>query len=71
MSATPKKADPPHAITEPPDPHHTATGEWRCYQCKRVLKGTFLRPVIPWEHKPDPPPKSENLVDMPGLATTE
>ncbi len=47
-----------------PDPHHTATGDWQCYICKRPLMGTYLRPVIPWRHRPDPAP-------VPGLGTTE
>jgi hypothetical protein len=71
VSATPQKKEPPHPVSATPDPHHDATGNWSCYSCKRPLKGTFLRPVIPWEHKADPPPKSEDLVSMPGLATTE
>lgn len=62
-----------------PDPHHTATGEWVCFawlddaqkvRCSRPLKGSYLRPVIPWEHRPvkvDP----ETTTELPGLGTTE
>lgn len=41
-----------------------------CYVCKRELKGSYLRPVIPWEHKPEPKPKADKT-ELPGLATTE
>lgn len=58
-------------VEHQPDPHHSATGDWHCYKCKRPLKGSFMRPVVPWEHKAEKPPQVEKEVEMPGLATTE
>lgn len=57
---------PAHVI----DPHHRATGEWACWECGRLLRGTYLRPVIPWEHRPEPPPAKDPTV-ADGLETTE
>ena len=57
-------------IDHEPDPHHTATGTWSCYVCKRPLMGTFLRPVIPWKHKPERP-RADDVTILPGLGTTE
>ncbi len=53
-----------------PDPHHIAQGEWVCYVCKRSLKGSFLRPVLPWEHRPEKVAR-ETETTLPGLGTTE
>lgn len=46
------------------------SGDWICYQCKRPLKGTYMRPVIPWQHRPDPPP-ARDKTEIAGLETTE
>lgn len=69
-----------NAGTEHPvDPHHTAQGDWVCFawlddaqkvRCNRPLKGSYLRPVIPWEHKPAPPAARDETA-LPGLGTTE
>ena len=56
--STPKKEiDPNHPI----DPHHHSTGDWWCYTCKRKLKGSFMRPVIPWQHSDAPPPQDDPI----------
>jgi len=53
-----------------PDPHHTATGEWQCYVCKRPLMGSYMRPVVPWVHRPEKV-EQETETRLPGLGTTE
>lgn len=53
-----------------PDPHHRSTGEWSCYRCGRLLKGSYLRPILPWEHREDPTPPAD-ATKLPGLGTTE
>ncbi|HEY8836731.1 MAG TPA: hypothetical protein VIO16_03435 [Dehalococcoidia bacterium] len=52
------------------DPHHTATGEWFCYECRRPLAGSYLRPVVPWQHRPEKPTAKDETV-VAGLETTE
>ncbi len=54
-----------------PDPHHTATGEWQCYTCKRPLKGSYLRPVVPWQHRPEALAVQQDATATPTLSTTE
>lgn len=55
-----------------PDPHHIPQGEWICAVkgCGRPLKGSYLRPVIPWEHRPEKV-ATETETRLPGLGTTE
>jgi hypothetical protein len=64
-----------------PDPHFSVgavmdgdridlqSGDWICYKCKRPLKGTYNRPVLPWEHRPSKAVKE--ATELPGLGTTE
>lgn len=56
--------------THDPDPHHTPQGDWICAVCKWPLKGSYLRPVIPWEHRPVPTVAADETA-LPGLGTTE
>jgi hypothetical protein len=70
------------ATPHEPDPHLTVgaimdgdsvwmqSGDWSCYKCKVPLKGTYLRPVLPWEHRP-PRRQAVDATELPGLATTE
>jgi hypothetical protein len=55
-----------------PDPHHTPQGEWVCAvkDCGRKLMGSYLRPVIPWKHRPEKV-AAETETTLPGLGTTE
>jgi len=51
----------------PVDPHHTATGDWVCYQCRApIFDGTKIVRMTVVKGMARPTPDDP---DMPGLAT--
>lgn len=70
-TVTPHDPDPTHSVGAIMDGDKVIlqSGDWACYKCRRPLKGTYLRPVIPWEHRPSK--ASKEGTDLPGLGTTE